>query len=357
MHNQSEVPSSPQDFPRVTLTHANAQESVSVVIPCYNEANFIGKVLENLADQYESDRYEIIVVDGRSEDRTREKIQSFKATRPDLSVVLVDNPARKIPAALNLGIAAACGKIIARMDAHAIPSEGYVRRCVRVLNNKNVGVVGMPCHVLPAADTLLGKAIASAVSHPFGIGDAKYRLREAEADQEAVDTVAFACFRKSLWQELGGYNESLPTNEDYDFNYRVRLAGREVILDRSGHCDYFARSTLQGLATQYRRYGGWKARMIRLHPRSMKLRHLVAPVFVLSLMSLIVLSFFSSLALLLLGLEAGLYLLLALVFSWQIMQRSKEGPGMLLIMPLIFLTIHLTWGFSFLLGLVRQPKS
>ncbi len=356
MHNQSEAQLSLQDFPRVTNGRANGQESVSVVIPCYNEANFIGKVLENLADQYESDRYEIIVVDGRSEDRTRDKIQAFKLSRPELSIVLVDNPARKIPIALNLGIAAAHGEIIARMDAHAVPSDGYVRRCVEVLSQEAVGVVGMPCHVLPASDTLLARAIAGAVSHPFGIGDAKYRLREGGAMFESVDTVAFACFRKSLWQELGGYNESLSTNEDYDFNFRVRLAGRDVILDRSGHCDYFARSTLQGLATQYRRYGGWKARMIRLHPRSMKPRHSVAPVFVLSLVSLTVLSFFSSLALLLLSFEVCLYLLLALVCGWQIMQRSKAGPGMLLIMPLIFLTIHLTWGFSFLLGLVRQPR-
>ncbi len=318
MHNQSEAQLSLQDFPRVTNGRANGQESVSVVIPCYNEANFIGKVLENLADQYESDRYEIIVVDGRSEDRTRDKIQAFKLSRPELSIVLVDNPARKIPIALNLGIAAAHGEIIARMDAHAVPSDGYVRRCVEVLSQEAVGVVGMPCHVLPASDTLLAHAIAGAV--------------------------------------LGGYNESLSTNEDYDFNFRVRLAGRDVILDRSGHCDYFARSTLQGLATQYRRYGGWKARMIRLHPRSMKPRHSVAPVFVLSLVSLTVLSFFSSLALLLLSFEVCLYLLLALVCGWQIMQRSKAGPGMLLIMPLIFLTIHLTWGFSFLLGLVRQPR-
>jgi succinoglycan biosynthesis protein ExoA len=357
MRNQSEVPSTLQDSPRAAHAQTNSEESVSVVIPCYNEANFIGKVLENLADQYESDRYEIIVVDGGSQDRTRDKIQAFKSTRPELSVVLVDNPARKIPAALNLGIAAARGKIIARMDAHAVPSDGYVRRCVEVLSQEDAGVVGMPCHVLPASDTLLARAIASAVSHPFGIGDAKYRLREGGAMLESVDTVAFACFRKSLWQELGGYNESLSTNEDYDFNYRVRLAGRDVILDRSGHCDYFARSTLQGLAAQYRRYGGWKARMIRLHPRSIKLRHLVAPVFVLSLVFLMLLSFFSAPALLLLSFETCLYLLLALVFGWQVMQRNKGGPRMLLIMPLIFLTIHLTWGFSFLLGLVRQPKS
>ena len=134
MRNQSEVTSTLKRFPRVANPSVNAEESVSVVIPCYNEANFIGKVLENLADQYESDRYEIIVVDGRSEDRTREEIEAFKSTRPELSVVLVDNPARNIPAALNLGVAAARGEIIARMDAHAVPSDGYVRRCVEVLS-------------------------------------------------------------------------------------------------------------------------------------------------------------------------------------------------------------------------------
>jgi glycosyltransferase involved in cell wall biosynthesis len=356
MRNQSEVPTALQSLPPAANAQENAAESVSVVIPCYNEANFIGKVLENLADQYESDRYEIIVVDGRSEDRTREEIEAFKSTRPEVAVVLIDNPARKIPAALNLGVAAARGEIIARMDAHAVPSEGYVRRCVEVLRQADAGVVGMPCHVLPGADTLLARAIAYAVSHPFGIGDAKYRLSKGAALQEAVDTVAFSCFRKSLWQELGGFNESLSTNEDYDFNYRVRLAGREVILDRSGHCDYFARTSFSDLATQYRRYGGWKARMIRLHPRSVKLRHLVAPAFVLSLVGLVILSFFWPPFAILLSLDIGLYVLLALAFAWQIKERSKDGLGMLLVLPLVFLTIHLTWGTSFLVGLVREPS-
>src|SRR5260370_41777225 len=150
MHNPSEAPSSLQGFPRVTNAPANAHESVSVVIPCYNEANFICKVLENLADQYESDRYEIIVVDGRSEDRTRDEIQSFKARRPELSIVLVDNPARKIPAALNLRLTAARGTIIARMDAHQVPSDGYSRRCVEVLIQTAVGVLDFAGHRLPA---------------------------------------------------------------------------------------------------------------------------------------------------------------------------------------------------------------
>lgn len=331
-------------------------EFVSVVIPCYNEERFIVKALEQLAGQYEKSRFEIIVVDGISEDRTRDLVSDFKANHPDLLITVIENPARHIPTALNLGISAARAEIIARMDAHAVPSEGYIRRCVEVLAQPNVGVVGMPCHVRAGTNTLLARAIASAVSHPFGIGDAKYRLSKGGALQEQVDTVAFACFRKSLWKELGGFNESLLTNEDYDFNYRVRLAGREVILDRSGHCDYFARTSFSDLAAQYRRYGGWKAQMIRLHPRSIKVRHLVAPGFVLSLVGLLILSVFWPPFALLLSLEIGLYVLLSLACGWQIMRRNNESLGMLAVLPLVFLTIHLTWGTSFLLGLVREPR-
>jgi len=334
-----------------------ATKFVSVVIPCYNEERFILKALDQLTDQYDNNRYEIIVVDGMSNDRTRELVAQFKEEHPDLKVTLVDNPARNIPTALNLGVAAASGEIIARMDAHAVPSPGYVRRCVEVLEqNEEAGVVGMPCHVLPGANTLLAEAIASGVSHPFGIGDATYRLKVGAAPQEAVDTVAFACFRKSLWQDLGGFNESLLTNEDYDFNYRVRTSGRKVLLDRSGHCDYFARTDLGDLATQYRRYGGWKARMVRLHPASIKLRHLVAPVFVLSLMVLTLLSILWYPFALLLALQVGLYTVLALFFAWQIKSRTGGSVAMILIMPVVFMTIHLSWGASFLIGLVRQPK-
>jgi hypothetical protein len=136
---------------------------------------------------------------------------------------------------LNLGIAAARGEIIARMDAHAAPSPGYVRRCVAVLSESDAAVVGMPCRVRPGADGVVARSIAMAVSHPFGIGDAKYRLGsqdDGRATQEDVDTVAFACFRKSVWLELGGFDEQLLTNEDYDFNYRVRASGARVVLDR-----------------------------------------------------------------------------------------------------------------------------
>jgi glycosyltransferase involved in cell wall biosynthesis len=330
--------------------------SVSVIIPCYNEEQFIGKALVNLANQYPAGQYEIIIVDGMSTDRTREVIEKFEVAHPELHVRVIDNPARAIPHALNLGIAAARGEIIARMDAHAVPSAGYIRRCVAVLNEEQVAVVGMPCRVQPADQSLTARSIAIAVSHPFGIGDAKYRLGHEGSAQEQVDTVAFACFRKSLWSNLGGFNEQLLTNEDYDFNYRVRARGLSVLLDRSEHCDYFARSTFRKLAAQYLRYGAWKARMVRQHPRSLKLRHLIAPAFVASTFVLALLGFGWRAAWILLGVEFVAYASAAGYFAFRATAKSKETFGVMGRLPFLFFTIHASWGASFWWGLLTRGK-
>ena len=331
-----------------------ASESVSVIIPCYNEEKFIGKALANLVGQYPADYYEIVIVDGQSEDRTRAVVTEFQRLHPDIALTVIDNPARTIPHGLNLGIAAARGEIIARIDAHAAPSVGYIRCCVAVLNDRRAAVVGMPCRVRPSAETPMARAIAVAVSHRFGIGDAKYRLDVAPSfsEPEEVDTVAFACFRKSLWMSLGGFNEKLLTNEDYDFNYRARQRGERVVLDRSEHCDYFARATLSSLAGQYLRYGFWKAQMLKQQPRSLKLRHTVAPAFVLAIMLLAALGFLSSVALCALAFLIASHALVGFGFALTSEKYGREAR-MTALLPLIFFTIHISWGTSFLVGLVH----
>jgi glycosyltransferase involved in cell wall biosynthesis len=328
---------------------------VSVVIPCYNEERFIRQVLENLAGQYDGGPFEIIVVDGMSADGTREEVAKFIAAHPaGARVRLIDNPARTIAAALNRGIAAARGDVIARMDAHSIPSPNYVRRCLEQLRGENVAVVGMPCRIRPGADTPVARANALAVAHPFGIGDAQYRLAGETTPSRFVDTVPFGVFTKRLWRELGGYNEDLLANEDYDFNYRARRRGG-VLLDTSGYCSYFARPSYGALARQYFRYGTWKARMVKLHPHSIKPRHLVAPAFVSALLVLGALSFRLAPARWLLAAVLAAYAALSLASALQLARKGGEWK----LLPLVavsFLLIHLAWGAGFLRGLLRAPR-
>ncbi|HEV7860132.1 MAG TPA: glycosyltransferase family 2 protein [Pyrinomonadaceae bacterium] len=328
--------------------------SISVVIPSYNEERFIGKVLENLAGQYESGLYEIIVVDGRSMDRTREVVQEYIARAGSVRVLLVDNPSRAIPSALNLGIEAARGEIIVRMDAHSIPSDNYVRRSVELLNETGAAIVGMPWRISPGADGLTARAISLAVAHPFGIGDAKYRLGGLEGTQ-AVDTVPFGVFRKSLWRELGGFNERLLANEDYDFHYRARHQGGRILLDTAGHSVYFARATIKELAVQYARYGRWKAQMLKLHPRSVRVRQLVAPAFVSSIVILSVLGLWLSLAWWMLTAMLAAYFGLSLFFALRLARRESD-TRLLPLISLAFLVVHCAWGGSFLVGLLRPPR-
>lgn len=326
---------------------------VSVVIPCLNGERFIGQTLEKLAGQFQSERYEIIIVDGMSVDKTRMIVSEFKASHPQLEIKLIDNPSRSIPVSLNLGIKEARGDIIARMDVHSNPSENYVRHCVGLLNNPGVAVVGAPIRIRPGAETLSARAIALAVGHPFGIGDAKYRLSDSAT--QFVDTVPFGVFRKSLWQRIGGFDENLLSNEDYDFYYRVRRDGGRILLDTETYSTYFARPTIKELAAQYARYGSWKAQMVKLHPRSLRWRQLVAPLFVLSVLSLSLLSLWWPLALLALIPIVASYASLSLFFALQASRKAGE-LRLAFVMPFVFLVIHSMWGGNFLLGLFRSPK-
>lgn len=349
-----------QDEQQVHALQSAAQDSaqqleptVSVVIPCYNEERFIGKVLENLAGQCVAERYEIIVVDGMSTDQTRAVVEEFMQLHPEIAVRLIDNPARNIPTALNLGIEHARHEIIVRMDAHSIPSENYLRRCIEGLHDGETSIVGMPWRIQASNDSVAARAVALAVAHPFGIGDAKYRL--AASTSQFVDTVPFGAFRKSLWQEIGGYDERLLSNEDYDFHYRVRQRGGRILLDTGGHSIYFARPSFTALAAQYSRYGRWKAQMVKRHPRSLRLRQLAAPLFVLSLVVLTALSVWRLLALEALLLVLVPYLALALFFAAKLSRRASDWR----LLPAIvwaFLIIHIAWGSSFLLGLIHSPK-
>jgi len=321
---------------------------VSLIIPCYNEQDSIQDLLAAICEQdFPLQDLEVVISDGMSTDATRDRIAEFAEAVPELTLRVVDNPQRNIPAGLNQAIEAATGEILVRMDAHSLPHPDYLKFSVRALLDNKGDNVGGVINIKPANQSLIARSIALAAVHPLGVGDAKYRTG-AQAGE--VDTVAFGAYRASLVERIGGYDESLLTNEDYEFNVRVRKSGGKIWLDPKIRATYISRSSLRALAAQYWRYGYWKLRMLLRYPETIRWRQ-VSGFFVLSWLVLGLLSiWFKAARWLLLG-EAVIYgtalLAAGISAAWK-----ERDPGLVVGLPLAVATMHFSWGSGFLVSLI-----
>jgi succinoglycan biosynthesis protein ExoA len=326
--------------------------SVSIIVPCYNEQATIRSLLKAIIEQtYPLFKLEVVIADGLSNDNTLAVISEFQREHPSLSVNVVPNQKRTIPSSLNLAIAKAQGEFIVRLDAHSVPIPEYVERCVKALEVGKGSCVGGVWEIRPGSDGWIAGSIAAAASHPLGVGDAMYRLQGKEGP---VDTVPFGAFRSDLIKKVGGFDETLLTNEDYEFNTRIRQSGGVVWLDPQIRSTYVARHSLPDLAKQYWRYGFWKLRMLLRYPKTLRWRQALPPVFVLSLMFLCVLSIFNSGFRIILGFETILYLIILVIAGTSVAIRKNE-PLFAIGLLLAIVTMHIAWGSGFLDSLVSYP--
>ena len=327
---------------------------VSILIPCYNEQSTIRLLLKALYEQtFPRAEMEVIISDGVSTDGTRAEIAAFQNEFPDLAVRIVENTDRSIPAAVNRAIETANGEILVRLDAHSKPNPDYVANCIRAHAENRGENVGGVWEIQPGADTWIARSIAVAAAHPLGVGDALYRHAKNAAE---VDTVPFGSFRRSLIDQIGFFDETLLTNEDYEFNARVRKAGGRIWLDPAIRSIYFARSTLLELARQYWRYGFWKWRMLRKYPNTLRWRQALPPLFVLSLLGFMLLSIFIPFMRVVWMGEFLLYIFIMLVtglFTAYRQQKPYLLPGLALAIPVM----HLAWGSGFLWSILTPGSS
>jgi len=317
---------------------------VSLVVPCYNESERIRHLLDALYLQtYPRDCMEVVIADGMSTDATREVISTWLNAHPDLSIRVVDNVKRIIPAALNCAIEAARGEIIVRLDGHSAPQPDYVANSVSALENKMAENVGGVWDIRPGDDTWVAQSIAAAAAHPLGVGDALYR----HAKQPAyVDTVPFGAFRRDMWERVGRFDETLLTNEDYEFNVRIRKSGGRIWLNPNIRSIYFSRSTFLELARQYWRYGYWKWKMLRRYPDTIRWRQGLPPVFVLTVFIGILFSWIKF-VLVLLALELFVYF--SILFLAGIQQTIKRKNLVYMFgLPVSIAVMHFSWGSGFL---------
>jgi len=319
---------------------------VSVVLPCRNEARYIAACLESiLATAYPRDQLEILVVDGMSSDSTRRIVQEVAARHPE--VRLLDNTQRIVPTAMNIGIRAATGDVIVRMDAHVVYPPEYVPRLVQALAESDVDNVGGCMITLPADGTSLAQAIAIAMSHPFGVGNAHFRLGAREARD--VDTVPFGCFRRELFERLGYFDEDLVRNQDDEFNARIVTSGGRIRLLPDVVCYYYARGSIPQLARMFYQYGAFKPLVARKVGRVMTMRQLVPAGFVSAIGAALIAGLFWRPAWLIgIGILA-LYACGVLASVARIVR--SHGPRCAAALAVVFPVVHLSYGLGFVRGI------
>lgn len=310
-------------------------------MPIRNEADFIERSLGAVLGQdYPRHRYEILIADGMSTDNTLSIIQQLDEQD---QVRIIPNEGIIQAIGMNNAIRIAQGQIIIRVDGHTIIAPDYIRSCVQTLQETGAANVGGGMY--PQGITPMGQAIALAGRSRFAVPSA-FHVSNRPA---YTDTVYMGAWQRNALEAVNGFDESLAINEDYELNYRIRQQGGRIYFSPAIRSEYYGRQTLRALARQYFRYGRYKIRVLKQHPRSVRPRQVVAPAFVAALI-------FGGLLAPWVRLIRWLWLLIILTYtslniavSWQLARRHQGEHRTRL--PLVFLTIHMAWGIGFWVGL------
>jgi len=319
---------------------------VSIIVPIRNEADFIERAIRSVLDNdYPAERMEILVVDGMSDDGTREIVA--RLSKADSRVMMLDNPKRIAPAAMNIGLKAARGDLFIRVDGHVEITTDFIAKSIRCLHeHPEAWVAGG--YIKTVADSYTGQAIASAMRSPIGVGNSRFRLGDYEG---WVDTLAFGTHYRWIVDKIGYFDEELVRNQDDEFNLRIILAGGKIWMSKAIQSTYFSRGSLCKLWKQYFQYGFWRIRTLQKHKRPASFRQLVPLLFVLSLLLPGFGGFLWKPLWILLAIEAAFYVLGLMIGALDVGRKSgwRYAP----LAPVVFAILHFAYGLGSLWGVVR----
>jgi GT2 family glycosyltransferase len=288
----------------------------------------------------------VTVVDGQSDDGTRAILAELRASHPALNIL--DNPHRVTPVARNIGIRHARGRFVAILDAHTLYAPDYLRTCVDLLaEHPEVVCVGGP--IESQGRSRFGRAVAVAMSHPVGVGNARHRFPDFEGYAEGA---CFPVFRREVFGQVGLFDESLVRNQDDEFNFRLKQSGQRVFISPRARCVYLVRDHASALIRQYFQYGFWRVAVWRKHRSLVSLRQL-APV---GLLSLLLASLAAALLLprpwSLIGALVPLVYLATLLVAGLSRVRA-EGWRTALLVPLAMALMHISYAAGSVAGMIR----
>jgi succinoglycan biosynthesis protein ExoA len=312
---------------------------LSVIIPLYNEEKYIGPLLDSLLFDDGVEK-EIFLTDGGSTDATIPTIQKYQQQYPNIH--LVHNEKKYVSFGFNKAFPSVKGKYVTLMGAHALYPPHFFANGLKYLEAGECDVVGGP--LLQEGKTDTGKAIAYAMSSKFGVGGTEFRT---ESKKMFVDSVAFAIYKKEIFEKIGLLDEELVRNQDDELHYRMNAAGYRILMVPEMQCVYYVRNSLPSLYSQYYQYGLYKPLVLKKVRQGIRFRHLVPPMFCLYILSL-PLALFTWLWLL----PLALYILLMVFIAARATGLSLRQR---IIAMAAFPTLHFSYGFGFLRGLIAKP--
>jgi len=317
-----------------------------------NESEHIRSCLDSLVNQtFSHDKYEIVVVDGRSTDNSRQLVSLYEERT--VSVHLLDNPSQTTPFGMNLGIQAASGNIIIIAGAHTVYPADFVENCVLWLDKTGADVVGGPVETVIDGDYFGARLVMAILSSPFGVGNSKFRTSSEEG---FVDTVPFGAFRREVFDRVGMYNERLVRNQDNELNARIRKAGGKIYQTPALTTHYHPVKTFWGLLKYAVKTSRWHVFTLRENKYSMGWRHIAPAAFLMLLFVLLVASLVSPYAPALLAVMLGVYILVGAYFSFR--SNTRRNLAIAFVLPLGALCFHIAYGVGTLFGftyLLGQP--
>ena len=324
---------------------------ISVIVPCRNEKKYIKSLLNNIDWQdYPKNRLEVIIADGMSDDGTREVLSKFISKYKNLTII--DNEKKIVPTALNKAIKISKGDYIVRLDAHSVYPRNYLSRLIKVIEKTGADNVGGMWITKPGNISIKAEAISLAMSCSFGVGNSYYRTTTNKKEPFEVDTVPFGCYRRSVFERIGYFDEELVRNQDNEFNERLLKAGGKILLIPDLKIDYFARENftkLWKMNYHYALFGPLVDKKLGEIPR---IRKYIPSLFVLSLLIPSILGLKIRKARYITYFSALTYLICNFYVSFK---ECKKRKNFKLFHYLIwsFVTAHFSYGIGFINGAIK----
>ncbi len=320
---------------------------VTTLTPVLDEELHIRDLVAGLQAQDVAEEAEFIFIDGRSTDRTRAVLEELAAQDPRIRVF--DNPARHTASALNIGLRAASGTYVARVDAHTGYPPHYLSRGIERLRRGDVAWVSGP--QLPVGRDTWSRRVTLALGSPLATGGSNRWdsdvAQHGGAEVELATGVFTGLWRRETLDRLGGWDVGWPINQDSELAARVLHEGGRIVCLPELAAEYAPRNSLRKLARQYWRYGMYRAKTSLRHPETFRPVLLAMP----GLASAVLCSVIAPRPLR--RLARGGVAVYALAVVAGSARAPDAAPRDAAALPLVFATMHLTWGAGFLVGLVR----